>query len=93
LANKSADVKRGIYHVEQKQGFHEVRTYSQASLVLSAPRLALPSPSPALAAEVVGCGVVVGATAELVSGARAEAIAVVVGLRRVAVGRVGRGLK
>jgi hypothetical protein len=40
-----------------------------------------------------GCGVVVGATAELVSGARAEAIAVVVGLGRVVVGRVGRGLK
>jgi hypothetical protein len=35
----------------------------------------------------------VGATAELVSGARAEAIAVVVGLGRVVVGRVGRGLK
>jgi hypothetical protein len=44
---------------------HEVLEHdSQASLVLSTPRLALPSPSPALAAGVVGCGVIVGATAE-----------------------------
>jgi hypothetical protein len=72
---------------------HEVREHdSQASLLLSTLCLALPSPSPVLTAGVVGCGVVAGAMAELVSGARAEAIAVVVGLRRVSVQRVGRGL-
>jgi hypothetical protein len=44
---------------------HEVLEHdSQTSLVLSTPRVALPSPSPALAARVVGYGVVVGAMAE-----------------------------
>ena len=44
---------------------HEVLEHdSQASLLLSTLRLALPSPSPALAAGVVGCGVVAGAMAE-----------------------------
>lgn len=78
---------------------HEVRERDgRARLLLSPPRLPLPSPGPALSAGVVGGGVVVGllpaataaaAAGRRVPGARAGPIAVVVGLGGGVARRIG----